>query len=84
MTNCKPSQPFQAGEGGERVAKEGGRTMKENYCLCIYVKKKKINIHAMSDFNLINSYLQNIKNNVLRKLIISYRQYPESYNQTFD
>ena len=27
-----------------------------------------------------------VKNNVIRKLIISYRQYPESYrhNQTFD
>ena len=29
MTYCKPSQPFQVGEGRGRVEKKGGRTMKK-------------------------------------------------------
>ena len=44
MTYCKPTQPFQAGEGFGRVEKERGR------CLCIYATK----INTMSDFDLIN------------------------------
>ena len=63
MTYCKPSQPFQAREGGGRVEKEEGRTIKKKirpttvfvHLPYRYVTKKHRNIIIISDFDLINS-----------------------------